>query len=183
MDDKNKKDDKKTNEEIRKEIEHLEQLIDKVKEDQQRKKRQNGGPRVLKINLAAIYSRNLYFNFIIGFLINYIAFFALTKILGHLFISGNYNDLDLLAIVLGFTVFEELYKKYLFKKHMAMVVYSVGSVFLLMNVLFLYIVDYLFFDFRWFIGPVYPILFILIFVLFRYVIKILYKQTEILVGR
>ena len=63
MEDKNKKDDKKSNEEIRKEIEELEKLIKKVKEQHKKQKNEFGGPKpILKINLGSVYSRNFYIN-------------------------------------------------------------------------------------------------------------------------
>ncbi len=183
MDEKNKSKDKKTNEEIRKEIEQLEKLIEKVKEQNKQKQQQKRRPPVLRINLASVYSRIPYVNFIISFLINLITAFIITKVIGHLFFDGSYNDLDMILIILGLSVFEELYKKYLFKKYMSIVIYSVGTIFLLMNVLYFYLIDYVFFSFRWFISSYHPVLFVITFVFFRYFIKLFYKKTEVFINR
>ncbi|QLY40504.1 hypothetical protein HF295_06420 [Hujiaoplasma nucleasis] len=183
MDEKNKNDDKKTNEEIRKEIEQLEKLIEKVKEQNKEKKKQKRRPAILRINLAAIYSRNPYINIVISFLINVITVFLITKIIGHLFFDGSYNDLQIMLIILGLTLFEEVYKNYLFKKHMATVIYSVGTIFLLLDMFYFYIIDYIFFDFRWFIDAYHPILFVITFAFFRYIIKFLYKKTDNFINR
>jgi hypothetical protein len=171
-----KKDEKKTNEEIRKEIEQLEKLIEKVKE--QNKQKQRGPKLPIRVNLSAVYSRNFYIHFIISFLINFIAMFILLQWIGHLFVDGPYNDMMLMGIILGFTLFEELFKKYLLKKHMSIVIYSVGTIYLLLNMIYFYIIDYMFFGFRWFISSYHPILFVLTFAVFRFVIKWFYKIVE-----
>jgi len=184
MNDQNKNEDKKTNEEIRKEIEQLEKLIEKVKEQNKKKKRNNGpGNPILRINLAAVYSRNLYINLIIGFLVNFITFFVISRVIGHLFFDGAYNDIHLILVVIGLTLFEELYKKILFKFFMPVVIYSVGTIFFLLNVLYFYLVDSIFFGFRWFISAYHPILFVLTYTFFRYMIKLLYKQLEIYINK
>lgn len=171
--------DERTNEEIRKEIEQLEELIEKVRKQNKknRKQRQPGVP-ILRINLAAAYSRNFYVNLIISFLMNFIAAFVLIKLMGDLFVSNIANDMMLMAVILGFSIFEELYKKYLFKYHMQIVIYSVGTIFVLLNILFFYLVDYLVFDFGWFISPYHPILFIIVFSVIRYVMKRAYKSID-----
>mgnify|MGYP000563176923 CR=1 FL=1 len=183
MSDKKNKHDKKSNEEIRKEIEELEKLIKKVRE-QNKKKRQKQSPNpILRINLAAVYSRNFYVNLIISFLVNFITAFLLMRIMGHLFVSDLVNDLNLMAIIFGLSLYEELYKKYLFKKHMQIVIYSVGTIFFLLNIMYFYVIDYLFYGFRWFISPFHPILFVIVFVFLRYIIKVIYKRLEYVVSR
>lgn len=184
MDDKNKKDEKKTNEEIRKEIEELEKLIEKVKKENRNQKSSFGGQKpILKINLGTVYSRNFYINLIISFLINFITIFLLIKALGHLFISGINNDIFLLVMVFAFSLFEEVYKSYLLKKHVQIVIHSVGTIFFLFNIIFFYVVDFLFFDFTLFISPFHPIIFVIIFSFFRYIIKTIYKQIEVIISR
>lgn len=182
--DKKTSEDRKTNEEIRKEIEQLEKLIEKVKEQNRKnKKKQMPSNPVLRINLAAVYSRNVYVNLVIGFLINFIAIFLISRLIGHLFFSGAYNDVQLLSIILGLTLFEELYKKVLFKKYMSIVVYSVGTIFFLLNVIYFYLIDYLVFDFRWFSSSYHPVLLVITFVFFRYIIKVIYKRIETYINK
>ena len=185
MSDKDNNKDKKSKEEIRKEIEELEKLIEKVKKQNEENKKKFGGGRnpILKINLAAVYSRNFFINLIISFLINFITFFIIIKSLGDLFISSLSNDMYLLIIVLGFTLFEELYKKYLFKRHMQIVIYSVGTIFFLLNLLYLYFIDLIVFgsDFA-FISAYHPIIFIIVFSFLRYIIKVVYKRIELFVN-
>ncbi|MCF7924261.1 MAG: hypothetical protein K9L64_04035 [Candidatus Izimaplasma sp.] len=185
MSDKNNDKEKKSKEEIRKEIEELEKLIEKVKkQNEQNRKKYGGRNPVLKINLAAVYSRNFFVNLIISFLINFIAFFIIIKVIGHLFLSSLNNDLYLLVIVFGLTLFEELYKKYLFKKHMQIVIYSVGSIFFLLNVIYLYFIDLLIFGKEFsFISPYHPIIFIIVFGFLRYFIKVIYKRANVLLNR
>lgn len=184
MDKKNMNEDKRTNEEIRKEIEQLEKLIEKVREQNKKnRKKSPGGRPILKINLAAVYSRNFYINLLIAFLINFITVFVLVRLLGHLFISKNVNDMVLMGVIFGFSVFEELYKKYLFKYHMQIVIYSVGTIFFLLNMIYFYAVDYALFGFTWFISAYHPIIFVIIFGFVRYVVKQLYKRLDILLSR
>ncbi|MFO7968884.1 MAG: hypothetical protein ACQERX_00365 [Bacillota bacterium] len=185
MSDKNNDKDKKSKEEIRKEIEDLEKLIEKVKkQNEQNRKKYGGRNPILKINLAAVYSRNFIINLIISFLINFITFFIIINVLEELFISNLTNDLYLLIIVFGLTLYEELYKKYLFKKHMQIVIYSIGTIFFLLNVLYLYFVDLIVFGSSFsFISAYHPIIFIIVFSFLRYVIKVIYKRIELFVNR
>lgn len=179
MSDKNKKNDKKTNEEIKKEIEQLEKLIEKVKEQNKKNKKGFGGGRpIIKINLAAVYSHSPVINFIISFLVNFITALVLIKVIGHLFISNFTNDLYLMLIIFGFTLFEEFYKKYLFKRHMQIVIYSVGTIFMLINIIYFYSIDFLFFNFGLFLSSYHHVLFVLVFMFLRFLIKHVYKQIE-----
>lgn len=184
MDEKKQEQDKRTNEEIRKEIEQLEKLIEKVREQNKnnRKKRPPGLP-VLKINLAAAYSRNFYINLLISFLMNFITAFILIRLMGQLFISDNVNDMVLMGIIFGFSLYEELYKKYLLKHYMQIVIYSVGTIFFLLNVVYFYAIDYSLFQFSWFISAYHPIVFVIVFGVVRYVIKQLYRRLDILLSR
>ncbi|HKL47351.1 MAG TPA: hypothetical protein VJ878_01680, partial [Candidatus Izemoplasmatales bacterium] len=152
-------------------------------QNKRNKKKNSPNNPILRINLAAVYSRNIYINLIIGFLINFIAFFVLTRLIGHLFFDGTYNDVHILIIVLGLTFFEEVYKKVLFKKYMPIVIYSVGTIFFLLNVIYFYLIDLFFFGFRWFIDAYHPILFVVTFSVFRYIIKIIYKRIEIYINK
>jgi hypothetical protein len=184
MDDKNKKNDKKTNEEIRKEIEELEKLIGKVKEQNKKNKKGFGGRNpIIKINLAAVYSHSTLINFIISFLVNFITALVLIKIIGHLFVSNFTNDLYLMFVIFGFTLFEELYKRYLFKRHMQIVIYSVGTIFLLINIIYFYSIDFLFFGFGLFISSYHHVLFVLVFMFLRFLIKHVYKLIEQFVNK
>jgi len=89
--------------------------------------------------------------------------------------------LVLMGIILGFSVFEELYKWYLFKRHMALVIYSMGTIFFLLNVVYFYVIDYMMFDFSWFISAYHPIIFVIVYGVIRYGIKDLYKRLERLI--
>ncbi|QWC00012.1 hypothetical protein KHQ88_00095 [Mycoplasmatota bacterium] len=184
MSEKNNNKDKKTNEEIRKEIEELEKLIEKVKEQNKKNKNNMGGRNpIIKINLASVYSRSRLINFIISLLVNLITALVLVKLIGHLFVTGLTNDVYLILVIFGFTLFEELYKKYMFKKHMQIVIFSVGTIFILINMIYFYSIDFLFFGFGLFISSYHHILFVLVFMFLRFGIKHIYKQIELYINK
>ena len=165
----------KNDNDIRKEIEELEKLIDKVKkQNEEEKKKYLNQPkqRVVKINLASTFSNNFWINLIFSFLINFIVIFSLLKIFDFAVIK---QDLYIIYIVVIFTILEEIYKKYLFTKQVGVVIFTSGLIFTLINVFIFYMIDLFVFvnDFS-FIDYTDPIVFVIIFQVIRSIIKNLY---------
>ncbi len=163
------------NKDIRKEIEELEKLIDKVKkQNEEEKKKQQKQPKntVVRINLASVYSNNFWINMIIAFLINFIVIFSLFKLFDFEIVA---NDQYILALVGIFTIVEELYRKYLLMKQVKIVLYTSGLIFTFINILIFYILDLVVFvDSFSFVDYLYPVAFVVLFQSVRAIIKNLY---------
>jgi hypothetical protein len=170
--------DKKDNKDIRKDIEELEKLIEDVKkqnaEEKKRiiKEQKSAQPNVIKINLALDYSNNIAINFIVGFLVNFILFYLIIE--GFRLASSN-NQMIYLLIAIIFTTLEFLMKQFMLKKHVKLVLYSSGLIFFLFNLTFIYAIDLLvpleLFSFE---NYLYPIVFVVIFLIVRAIFKQLY---------
>ena len=125
----------KNDKDIRKDIEELEKLIDKVKkQNEEEKKKYSKKPekKVVRINLASAYSTNFWVNMFISFLINFIVIFGLFKIFNFAYIE---NDYYIFILVFIFTFIEEVYRKYLFAKNVKIVLFTSGLIFTLINLI------------------------------------------------
>jgi len=169
----------KDNDDIRKELEELEKLIDKVKkQNEEEKKKQKKRPQntVVRINLASVYSSNFWINVLISFLINFIVVFSLLKLF---YFADATNDLFIIYVVLIFSVIEEIYKRYLLKKQVKIVLYTSGLIFTFVNILIFYLIDLFVFpdDFS-FLNYLYPVAFVVLFQVIRAAIKNLYASLN-----
>ncbi|HQN74628.1 MAG TPA: hypothetical protein PK160_01175 [Bacillota bacterium] len=168
----------KEDKDIKKEIEELEKLIEEVKkqnEEEKKKQKKNirsNGQIVVKINLGAEYSRNMFVNLLINFLVNLLVIFVLFNIINWATIT---SDVYFLLMALILTFYEELYRRYLIRYFMSIVVFSSGMIFFLMNLLLFYFLDLVVFqrnlDFNdhW-----YPIVFVMFLQIFRTIVRWLY---------
>lgn len=169
----------KNDKDIRKDIEELEKLIDKVKkQNAEEKKKYSKKPdkRVVRINLASAYSNNFWINMLISFLINFIVVFTMFKIFDFAYIK---NDIYIIVLVLSFTIIEELYRRYLFAKQVKIVLFTSGLIFMLLNVIIFYVMDLLvlgenlsFNDYS------YPIAFVVLLQIIRGIIKNVITQIN-----
>lgn len=168
----------KDNDDIRKELEELEKLIEKVKkQNEEEKQKQKKGPNntIVRINLASVYSNNFWVNLVFSFLINFIVIFSLLKLFPSF--ANISNDNYIIYVVGIFTVLEETYKKYLLTKQVKLVLYTSGLVFFFLNLIIFYALDLLVFvDQFSFTEYLYPIAFVVLFQALRAVIKNLYLR-------
>ncbi|MDD3842281.1 MAG: hypothetical protein WC088_00780 [Candidatus Izemoplasmatales bacterium] len=168
-----KNDDK----DLRKEIEDLEKLIAKVKQqnEEEKQKLKHSLPptkRVVKINLGLDYSTDPIINLIVGFLINFILIFVIIRGLSLAETTNNYVYIILAAL---FTLYETIIKIYLFRNHQKLVIFSQGVIFFLANLIFFYLMDLVFMkETLAFVNYIYPMLFVFLFQLLRVIIKNLY---------
>ncbi|MBU1144415.1 MAG: hypothetical protein KJ971_00980 [Firmicutes bacterium] len=169
----------KNDKDLRKNIEDLEKLIEQVKNQQKEEKKkqnkENKPPQgnVIRIDLAAKYSTNRIINLIAGFLVNFILIYGLILIFKF---AEAKNDYFYILIALLFTLYEELYKEYLLKKQLKIVLYSSGLIFFLLNVLFFYFIDLIVFSSMFsFVDYLYPILFVLLF----QVVRVFFKKAYV----
>ena len=130
----------KDNKDIKKELEELEKLIDKVKQQNEEEKKKQKGPSqntVIRINLASVYSPNFWVNLILSFLVNLIVIFSVLKLFAFADVK---NGIFIIYIVGIFTIIEELYKKYLFAIQIKLVIYTSELIFKLFNIFFFYLI-------------------------------------------
>ncbi|MFA7075168.1 MAG: hypothetical protein WC152_00660 [Candidatus Izemoplasmatales bacterium] len=168
----------KNDKDIRKEIEELEKLIEQVKqqnEDEKRKQKKNANPKgtvVLKINLGMEYTHNLLVNLLISFAINFLVIFVLFNIINFAYVS---SVIYLVFTALILTLYEELYRKYLIRNYVSLIIFSSGLIYLLMNLILFYFLDLIIFggniDFN---NHWYPIVFVIFFHIFRIIIRTFY---------
>lgn len=163
---------------LRKEIENLEKLIAEVKrQNEEEKKRLKGkknpeDPKMVRINLAAEYSRDPIINLIVGFLVNFILIFGIIEVL-HLGEAENtYIYLGMAAL---FTLYDFLLKFFLYNRFPKIVMYSSGFIFFLTHLLFFYGMDlWVFVRSFAFANDLYPLVFVFLFSVIRVIIKNLY---------
>lgn len=174
------KDKKPKDDDIRKEIEELEKLIEIVKEQQKEernahdKSQPKPSTNIVRIDLAQKYSSNGMIHAVVSFLVNFILIYSVIFLLGFAEVK---NDYLYLLIALMFTVYEEAYKGWMIRHLLRLVIYSSGLIFFLMNVIFFYLADLLILgDLFSFVNYLYPMAFVLIFQFIRMVIKIVYHQ-------
>jgi uncharacterized membrane protein YvlD (DUF360 family) len=171
--------DKKDKQDIRKEIEELEKLIDKVKkQNEEERKKHTIKPKgtVVKINLASAYSNNFWVNMIFSFLINFIVIFSVLKLFDFAVIK---DDTFIIYIVFIFTILEEFYKRYLFTKQVKIVLFTSGLIFTFINIVLFYLLDvFIFADQFSFNNYLNPIAFVVLFQVIRAFIKNIYIRIS-----
>ncbi|MBI9008407.1 MAG: hypothetical protein JEZ05_00105 [Tenericutes bacterium] len=169
----------KNDKDIRKEIEELEKLIDRVKkQNEEERKKYTKKPKgtIVKINLASVYSHNFWVNMIFSFLINFIVIFSILKLFNFALIT---DDTFIIYIVFIFTVLEEFYRKYLFTKQVKIVLFTSGLIFTLINIVIFYLLDIFVFSTQFsFNSYLDPIAFVILFQVIRAFIKNVYVRIN-----
>jgi len=169
----------KNDKDIRKEIEELEKLIDKVKkQNEEERKKHNLKPKgtVVKINLTSAYSHNFWVNILFSFLINFIVIFSILKLFDFANIT---NDVFIIYTVFIFTVLEEFYKRYLFAKQVKVVLFTSGLIFTFINIVIFYLLDIFVFSTQFsFNSYLDPIAFVILFQVIRAFIKNIYIRIN-----
>ncbi len=163
---------------LRKEIEELEKLIAEVKRqnDEEKKRLRNGkrpeDPKVIRIDIAAEYSRDPFINLIVGFLVNFILIFGIIQVLK---LGEAENTFVFLWMTAAFTVYDFVLKFLLLRGFPNLVFYSSGIIFLLTHLLFFYAMDLWVFVKNFdFLNDIYPLVFVFLFSVLRIIVKNLY---------
>ncbi|MDD3477373.1 MAG: hypothetical protein PHP32_00645 [Candidatus Izemoplasmatales bacterium] len=145
-------------------MEDLEKMIEEVKRQQaeEKKKLKKNRPEnrnVIRIDLAARYSSSVVINLIVSFFVNFLLMFGLNAIFHFAEVANPYI---LLAIAFLFTLSEEAYKRLMLKKYLSVVMYTMGLIFFLFNVIVVWVLDLFVFDRMFdFNDPYYPVFFVL----------------------
>jgi len=165
----------KDNEEVKKELEKLEKLIEEVKKQNEKEKHKqviSPKKKSIRINIFSVYSGNIWLNYIFSLLVNFIVIFSIIKIFAIATVS---NDINLVFLSFIFTGIEEVYKKILFKKKIHLIIFTSGLIFFFINLVIFYILDlFLFQEAFSFVDPLYAVGFIILFQLTRSFIRNLY---------
>lgn len=171
---------KKNDEDLRKDIENLEKLIEQVKTqnreelDKLKKEAKPGArrPTAIRIDLAADYAPSLTTNLVVGFLVNFILFVVLFGLIGLAEADSVWVYAGLSA---AFTVYEILIRRYLFRRQMKLVMYSSGLVFFLLHLVFFYAADLLVLPTQFsFYNLWYPMVGVASFTMIRFLVRLAY---------
>lgn len=170
----------KEDKDIRKEIEELEKLIEQVKkqnEEEKRKQKKNIGPRrkiVLKVNLGMEYSSNMFVNLLVSFVVNFLIIFGLLNIFPFAYYS---TVVYILLFASIFTLYEELYRKYLIRNFMSIVIFSSGLIYFFMNLILFYFLDLAIFGNNFYFNSSWdPIVFAMFLHFVRIIVRTIYMQ-------
>jgi len=170
----------KNDKDIRKEIEELEKLIEQVKKqnEEEKKKQKNlqraNRPMIIKINLAMEYSTNFLVNLLISFVVNFLVILVLLNVFNFAYVS---DIVYVILISMILTLFEELSRKYLAKKFLAIVVYSSGLIYFLVNLLLFYFLDLAIFGKNFYFNSHWdPIIFVMFLHFIRMIIRAFYLR-------
>lgn len=151
------------------ELEELKEVIKKLEELQKNQEKKPGKPPrrpLIAIEFGGVFHHNPIVNFSFGFIVN--LFFAYVVI--ELFQFAQYNDiLYLTALVLVYSIAEELFRHYVFMKHFTLIMRSFGTIFYFGYLMIFFILDqWIFIDSFNFINGTLIVFFVLIFTGLRY---------------
>ncbi len=167
---------KDNSEEDLKELEELEELKKVIKkiEKLQKEKQEQPRQRLIAIEFGGVFHHNRYINLVFNFILNFtFAFFVI-----ELFNFANYKDIIYVAaLMLVYSVFEELYKTYILMRQFPLVLKSFGTIFFFGYLLIFYILDqYVFVRTFNFVNGTLLAFFVLIFTLTRYLFSQLLRN-------
>jgi len=161
------KNDEPTEEEKEKEkaIEELEKTKSK-----RRKRPRN----FIAIEFGGVFHHNLIINFIFSFILN----LTLIYVLIELFNFAEYSDIIyVIALALGYTFLETIYKSYILFNHFSFVIKSLGFIFYLGYITIFYALDvYVFGDYFNFTDETLLVAFVALFAIIRYIISTTLKR-------
>jgi hypothetical protein len=169
---------KKTDEDLRKDIDDLEKLIEEVKSDnrkdlEQLKKESKGNAvRGVRIDLGADYSPSPLMSLFIGFLVDFILFFLLLDLVG---LAEADSILVYVGLAGAFAVYETVIRRYLLRRQLKLVLHSSGLIFFLLHLIFFYAADLLVLPKAFsFYNYWYPAVFVAAFTVLRFFVKTAY---------
>jgi hypothetical protein len=140
-------------------------------------KGQDNKTNVIRIDLGQRYSQNLWIHLVASFLVN---FLVLVTVLQWFQLAETVNLYLYLPIAAVFTMYEEVLRHYLIKHKTKIVLYSAGLIFFLVNLLYFYLVDLFIYPRSFnFSDSLYPLYFVILFQLFRMIVKNLYRFAVI----
>ena len=131
--DKNKKLEEPTEEE-------LEELLDVIKQLEETNKNNKKPPKrnMIAIEFGGVFHPNVYINVAFTYLLN----LALTYLLIELLDLAEFESFTILALfVLGYTLIEYFYRLYVMYKHFPLIIRSFGTIFYFGYIVIVYVLD------------------------------------------
>jgi hypothetical protein len=166
--------------ELKTEKEQLEVLLKAIKavEEEKRKKGQKRGPResrkIIALEFGGAFHHNVYLNFIAFYMLNLTLIYSIVQI----FNFGRFQNLEtLLLYVAIYTVLETFFKAYILMNHIQFVLKTFGFIFYFGYLSLFYIIDvYIFPNSVGFMSETLFVVFVGMFVVFRYILTQLIKN-------
>ena len=175
MDQESKKDDSKKELEELEELEELKEAIKKIeklhKEQANQKKPHQ---RLIAIEFGGVFHHNKYINLAFNYILNFtFAFFVI-----EIFNFANYRDIIYVAaLMLVYSIFEEIFKTYILMRHFPLVLKSFGTIFFFGYLLIFYLLDqYVFIKTFNFVNGTLLAFFVFIFTITRYIFSQLLRN-------
>ncbi|QMS84880.1 hypothetical protein [Candidatus Xianfuyuplasma coldseepsis] len=152
--------------------EELEELREVIKKLEELQKQQNKTPKkrprrpFIAIEFGGVFHHNRIINFVFSFILNFtFAFFVI-----EIFDFAVYSDIiNMVALMLLYSVVEEFYRTYLLMKHFSLILKSFGTIFFFGYIVIFFVLDqYVFIKTFNFVNGTLLAFFVLIFTLTRY---------------
>lgn len=171
--------EEKEQESLEKEQKQLEELLEAMREIEASKQKQKKKPKKHKRMIAIEFGTMFHSNFIINFMAYYSLNLLVIYAVVTLFNFGNFRDLtSVLLFVLAYTVFELLFRTYVLLNHFKFVLRTFGFIFYFGYVTIFYLIEqYLFPRSVVFFDASLLLVFVGMFIVFRYAITQLSKRV------
>ncbi len=167
----------KSKEEKEKELEELlKQLKELQKEREKIGSKQTPRQRMIMIEFGAIFHKNGIVNFLMYFLMNLLVIYSLTELIT--LVDFNGTLIDLMVFMATYSFIEIVYRQYLVKHHFKLVLRTFGFIFFFGYLTFFYFLEqYLFDGIFTFENETFFVIFIIAFVLVRYVLSYMIRHV------
>ncbi|MFP4077823.1 MAG: hypothetical protein ACLFUQ_01610 [Candidatus Izemoplasmataceae bacterium] len=167
-----KQHDNRSNEAKKKELEKLLKEMKKI--EQKQKKQSPKGPRMVKIEFGSIFHPNPLVNFLMYYLLNLVVIYSLFEVFS--FVEYEDDLPTILLFVVAYTVFETVFRQYLVFNHFRFVLRTFGFIFFFGYLSIFYILDSYVFTTIGFVNETLLIIFVGMFIVFRYLLAQMVKQ-------
>ncbi|MFW5914051.1 MAG: hypothetical protein ACOCSM_03210 [Bacillota bacterium] len=166
------KQDNRSNEAKKKELEKLLKEMKKI--EQKQKKKSPKGPKMVKIEFGSIFHPNPVVNFIMYYLLNLVVIYSLFEVFS--FVEYQDDLTTILFFVVAYTMVETVFRQYLVFNHFRFVLRTFGFIFFFGYLTIFYLLDSYIFTTIAFVNETLLIIFVGMFIVFRYLLAQIIKQ-------
>ncbi|MFW6298575.1 MAG: hypothetical protein ACOC14_02730 [Bacillota bacterium] len=167
-----KQTDHRSNEAKKKELEKLLKEMKKI--EQKQKKKSPKGPKMVKIEFGSIFHPNPFVNFLMYYLLNLVVIYSLFEVFS--FVEYPDDLITILLFVVAYTMFETVFRQYLVFNHFKFVLRTFGFIFFFGYLSIFYLLDSYLFTTIAFVNETLLIIFVGMFIVFRYLLAQMVKQ-------
>lgn len=160
--------------------EELKQLLKEMKklEVQNKKSKNNKGPKMIKLEFGTLFHGNPILNVLMYFFLNLVVIYSIMELFD--FVEFTADLMVIFLFVLTYTVLEVTFRQYLVKHHFKFVLRTLGFVFFFGYLSIFYLLDaYVFEENIRFVNETLLVIFVGFFIVFRYILSILVKTLLI----